>query len=557
MKSSEADFIQSLHTNQAVYEPGEKLKLDIELKKPVKDGKVFIEVFHLEEPIANDSYRLSSEMKYSWTWRMPADNEKGYLIKVRVQGEDGKQEIQTIAADASYKWSKFPRYGYLSNFQDMSEKEQKKIIKKLNRFHINGLQFYDFHDKHHLPLNGENRWNDIAGREVDRITIERYIQLAHQYNMKAMAYNLLYGAYQDAEQDGVQPQWGLYKDKASSVPDIHDLPDGWESDVTVMNPGNEAWQEYLLEAQDDLRMQMDFDGWHIDQLGNRGEVYTHTGEKVTVSETFDEFLSHADSRLNQHLVMNAVNQYGQMEIASSPVDFLYSELWDGYETFADLKRVIEENWEWSGYTKNTVLAAYMNYDAADEKGTFNEPGILLANAAIFSLGGAHIELGEGMLSKEYFPHHNLSVTSQLEKKLIAYYDFMTAYQNVLRDEVRPAAISLSSYTHRLYKEPLPQHVWSFSRQTSGKSILHFLNFNGIENMNWRDSRGTQKKPQLQKDINVTFQSKNKISRLWLASPDQESGLPQELKFKQKGSEVSFVLPKLEYYSMTVAEFEEN
>ena len=91
------------------------------------------------------------------------------------------------------------------------------IISRLNRFHINGLQFYDWHYKHHMPLKGtpENpapTWKDIANRTNYFSTIEYYIEAAHNHNMKTMCYNLLYGALDNAESDGVSEQWYLFKD---------------------------------------------------------------------------------------------------------------------------------------------------------------------------------------------------------------------------------------------------------------------------------------------------------------------------------------------------------
>ena len=48
----------------------------------------------------------------------------------------------------------------------------------------------------------------------------------------------------------------------------------------------------------------------------------------------------------------------------------------------------------------------MNYKLGGEgRGYFNAPGVLMANAAIHAWGGAHLELGEHMLTTEYFPNN--------------------------------------------------------------------------------------------------------------------------------------------------------
>src|SRR5690606_36339370 len=103
--------------------------------------------------------------------------------------------------------------------------------------------------------------------------------------------------------------------------------------------------------------------------------------------------------------LNAVDQFGQREILSSGMDFAYSEVWNRNQ-YADLAAVLQENATHSQGTVNSVLAAYMNYGATD--GNFNTPAVLLADAVIFAFGGAHLELGEHMLSSEYFPDASLA-----------------------------------------------------------------------------------------------------------------------------------------------------
>ena len=78
---------------------------------------------------------------------------------------------------------------------------------------------------------------------------------------------------------------------------------------------------------------------------------------------------------------------------------------------------------------------------------FNTPGVLLTDAVIFALGGSHLELGDHMLCREYFPSTALQMNDVLKTAMIRYYDFMTAYQNLLRDKDTEAEISVSlNYT---------------------------------------------------------------------------------------------------------------
>lgn len=52
--------------------------------------------------------------------------------------------------------------------------------------------------------------------------------------MKTMAYNLLYGAFENEEYAGVKKDWQLYKDPEKKQPDIHPLPENWKSSIQVM-----------------------------------------------------------------------------------------------------------------------------------------------------------------------------------------------------------------------------------------------------------------------------------------------------------------------------------
>jgi len=44
-----------------------------------------------------------------------------------------------------------------------------------------------------------------------------------------------------------------------------------------------------------------------------------------------------------------------------------------------------------------------------------------------------------------------------------------------------------------------------------------------------------------------------ISKVWVASPDLNHGLPQALEFTRQGDKVKFTLPQLKYWDMVVME----
>ncbi|WP_407271175.1 glycoside hydrolase family 66 protein [Radiobacillus sp. PE A8.2] len=551
-------WLGEVTTDLAKYEPGDTVNFTLSLTEEVK-GKVFVQYKHLNEVVAEQNVELKNQNEITWKWTPGEDDFTGYLAEVFLVKSNEVVDHLNIGVDVSSDWGKFPRYGYLADYYVQDEAEQKAVIDNLNRFHINGIQFYDWQWYHEKPVKTENgevasEWKDIANRIVYRDTVQNYINLAHEKNMKAMNYNLLFGASEDYEQYGIKKEWGLFKDQNGNQQDVHPLPTLWAYDIQLFNPGNANWQEAIFESQKEVFDKLGFDGWHVDQLGDRSPLWTANGTPINLAQTYRPFLENAKETLDVDLVLNAVSQYGQQEIAKSPVEFLYTESWDE-PLYQDLKHVIDNNWEYSNGELNTVLAAYMNYDLSDSRGYFNTPGILYTNATIFAAGGAHLELGENMLSKEYFPHKTLEITDELRAELIRYYDFMVAYQNLLRDgavEIEKEVTSDSMVTFT--NEAQQGAVWYFAKQKDNKEILHFLNYSDVNSMEWKDTNGTQPEPELLENISVTMSTDKEVANVWMATPDGYNGSSVALDFEQEGNSVSFNLPSLKYWNMVVIEY---
>lgn len=541
----------TISTKKAMYSPDEEVvfTLNESLTTPAFVRYTYLGEVVGEEPVSGTS----------WIWKAPVTDFKGYMATLYQIENDQEKVLATIGVDVSSDWSRFPRYGFLSKFSEMSESDINGIIENLNRHHINGIQFQDWHYKHHKPWAGTPVWKDIANRDNYLSTVKGYINAAHDHNMKAISYNLIYGALQNAAQDGVSEEWYLYKDKSHSVKDKHPLPNPpFISDIFLVNPGNTGWQDYFINENRKIYEALSFDGFQMDQLGNRNtNHYTYNGTLIDLPATYKPFIEviKADNP-QKSLIMNAVNQYGQEGIAQAPVDFLYSEVWSPNEMFSDLSKIIIDNDNFSGNTKRTVLAAYMNYNLANNKGSFNTPSILLADAVIFAFGGAHLELGEHMLGKEYFPNNNLEMKEDLKKALITYYDFLVAYQNLLRDGGTFNSPLLSNIGQIQLNNWPPQsgQVSVVGTEVGNKQVIHLLNFSGAATFEWRDTGGIQPYPQVVKDVKLSFTSGKTVAKLWFASPDFDKGAPKQLDFTQTGDKVSFTLPSLQYWDMIVAEY---
>lgn len=507
----------------------------------------------------------------SWTWTAPSADYTGYMVDVYRTKEDGTEVILgTIAVDVSSSWTRFPRYGFVATF-DASKKSEGVIEQEmafLNRCHINGVQFQDWHNKHHWPLGGTRQqpeavYKDIANRDIYTEVVKQYIAVQHRLGMKSMFYNLCFGALDDAADDGVKPEWYIFKNTGRMDKDSHDLPSSWKSNIFLLDPANVEWQAYLAQRNDDVYANFDFDGYHIDQLGSRGDRYDYNSNKVNLPKGYASFI---DAMKHKHpaksLVMNTVNSYGASQIAGTgKVDFLYNEVWGEEAGFKDLHTIIKANDQYGNHALKTVFAAYMNYDKAGRTtGEFNTPGVLLTDAVMFALGGSHLELGDHMLCREYFPSTALQMSDALKTAIVRYYDFMTAYQNLLRDKSTQAEINIAMTCTDKSRNltlntwpPQKSAVTAYARNVNGKQVIHLLNFLSADNLSWRDLNGTMPEPRLVSDIPLKLTVTGKVNKVWVATPDFHAGASQELAFQQKDGAVTFSLPFLKYWTMIVIE----
>lgn len=544
-------------TDKACYKPGEKVLFTAD---NIPSGAK-VRYRHLATVIEENS-RSSA----TWTWIVPLNDFTGYMVDLYQTESDGTEVILgSVAVDVSSDWTRFPRYGFVAAFgQDKTEEITREEMAYLNRHHINGVQFQDWHNKHHWPLGGtreklDDTYTDIANRTIYTSAVKNYIKAQHEFGMKSMFYNLCFGALSDAAADGVKDEWYLFKDASHTSKDSHDLPSSWKSDIYLANPANAEWQKYMAQRNDDVYTNLDFDGYQIDQLGQRGTLYDYSGATVNLPKGYASFIeamktAHPDKRL----VMNAVSSYGAKQIAETgKVDFLYNEVWNDEADFDHLRTIIKANNVYGSDKLKTVFAAYMNYNIADSKGIFNTPGILLTDAVMFALGGSHLELGgDHMLCKEYFPNSNLSMNIALKTAMTHYYDFMTAYENLLRDGGSENVVNLSTTNAKVKLSVWPPkvgYVTALSKVVDNRQVIHLINFSQANNVSWRDLNGDMPEPNLLSALPLQLTSNGKVNKIWVASPDVHGGVPQELAFVQKDGTISFVLPSLKYWSMVVFE----
>ena len=547
----------SLSTDKVAYKPNEEVIFTLSSAEISLNTKIRYK--YKNEVIAEE---LLSAL--TWKWKAPAADFRGYMVEIYSEKNNVETVYATTAVDVSSDWKKFPRYGFLSKFHLLADENQYTVIENLNKYHINGLQFYDWHNKHHQPLPVANNvpaatWKDIGGRETSFSAVQKYIDLAHTRNMKTMWYDLVYGAWDNAAADGVKNEWYAYKDNTRTNKEVLKLPSPpFLSNIYLLDPSNAEWQNYMIAETKNVYKYLNFDGYHMDQLGDWGMHYAYTGAPLNWALSFRLYIDAIKNAVpEKYNVMNAVGQYGQQGIAVSKSDFLYSEVWNPAESYNDLANIIKQNNMLSNNTKNTILAAYMNYDLADKKGYFNTPSVLMADAVIFAFGGAHLELGEHMLCKEYFPNDNLAMKDDLKKSLVAYYDFLVAYQNLLRDGGTFNNVEVTCADNKMSVAAFPAsqgNVAVFGKKMENVQVVHFINFTNATTQKWRDNSGIQRQPVTIKDAKLVLTNTQKVKKIWIASPDFAGGAARLLNFKQTDDKIYLILPELMYWDMLVMEY---
>ena len=537
----------AITTDKAVYAPGSTVRFTGDRSQ----GGLAVRYWHLGDVVEEKLLDDCAE----WTWTLPSKDFQGYYVQLIGKNAEGVvRTVGSVAIDASSDWTRFPRYGFLSKFGGVAPSKRASVIANLNRYHINGLQYYDWMYDHHHPLAGtpdnpDPDWPSIIGDLCEKDVVQGYIEEAHKYNIASMFYDLCYGVLEWAEEDGVSPSWYLYKEAGARNRDYHPLSSPFRSNIYLVDPGNSGWLGYFADRVDEVYQVFGFDGFHIDQLGNRGNRYGADGKKVDLPEGYGKFLEKMkQARPDKKLAFNAVSRYGQSRIAAAPSDFLYNEVWT--VAFSEIDKIMEENQSLAP-DKNTVLAAYMNYK---QSGTFNTPAVLLADAVIFALGGSHLELGEHMLSNEYFPSASMKMSSELSDKLVAYYDFLTGYENLLRDGGVRSGLNVSADEVKMAQwGPVKGSVNTVAFQVGDKLVVHLLNFENARHLDWRDDSMNQAAPSTHENLNISIRSSREAKRVWVASPDVNGGVPQEAAFSSSGISIKVTVPSLTYWTMVVIE----
>lgn len=393
----------------------------------------------------------------------------------------------------------------------------------------------------------------------------------------------------------------------------HNMTGGWEVGRTNANhtiqsyydPSNPEWANYIGNKMWGALTYMGFDGWQGDSIGNFDVVRYNDrfslNNQFGFNWTFGQFVNQLkDNQMKDFkLGVNAVGGKGQGNLDKSKADFLYEEVWSNdwdfddnvaegnrrgdtmmrHKTYADLARIVDNSKQRSG--KSLIMPAYMyrdwNHAGAHGMGaTFKDEAILLKDAFVFAAGGDPMELADdgSQIYDEYYTQvsrdKHIQMSQQLgdanNGKLRKMYDFITAYENVLRGgdiQNNYHNISITRNGVELAdKDGSAGSIWTVTK--SGHTGYHdietinMINLTGVSNANWQvnsvsDEDAKQITPTGKLHVKYYVDEGRPIHHVWAASPDRNDGNAQKLEFTtgrdDKGSYVEFDVPELELWNV--------
>lgn len=567
-RSAKGDETMVCRTEKSMYAPGETAVVCLE-NLPAKATALRARLYSLERCV--------------WDWQLPASKRfplslpdadgRGYALEV--EALDEQQNMLTsafTAVDVSSSWTKFPRYGYVWDFTPSADAESK--ADEMARYHLNGVQFYDWQYRHHRPLAADlSGWRDWSGRWISGDTVRAYLRAAHDRGMVCMAYNMIYAANETYLTDGsgVQADWRLVRANGTDFTCDMDAKLGPVGVLQYFNLLNPDWQSYIFAQENRVFEAFDFDGWHGDTIGENGPMRTADGGPLgydadgkpiyLVKDGYTAFLNAAKAAIgDKYLAFNPVGAQGIENVNVSAVDVLYTEFWPWdrnangrlYDDYYTLHRAILGACEQSG-GKSLIVAAYVNY--RNPKAAFNPASVRMLDCVVFASGGSRIELGNGgnMLSDEYFPADGKKrMDDGLRSAVGRLYDFLVAYENLLRDGQRPVSRTVRLENLPVSTDGRSDTVWCFAKADSSTEIYHFLNLTGTDD-GWRDEEQTKKPPIAHENVKTRLYTDYPVREVWLASPDGESPLPLPLEFQtgrdENGAYAEFTQPALEYWNL--------
>lgn len=539
--------IQSVVFTKAFSKPGETVHWLITLKS-AETAKIYLAttITFLDKILEENQQKValnSGITVIKAAWNPPSVTPRGYGIDFRLETIHGELiGSYSSAFDVLENWTQNPRYGFLTNFSP-DRNDISPTLDGLLRYHINGLQFYDWMYRHDQYLTQEDPYFDPLGRLQSLHTIEALISAAHARGIAAMPYTAVYSAsipFFEQHKD-----WALFQ--ANGEPYFFG-----DNFLVIMDPRPDSpWTKHLLGEFSRILAETEFDGIHLDQYYSPQVGYDTQGNSYAVAKPLADMINSTKNIVTAArgdmgaVIFNAVTNWPIETVAPSKEDVVYIEVWSPYTYFNELGTLIVQAQK-LGAGKPVVIAAYI-----DPKYKTN---VLLNDAIIFANGGGHIELGErsNYLSEAYFPRYK-NIDHELSSSLQRYYEFAIRYQNVIGPQT---SSSNQEYARKITLgggiETNPaltnNMVLLAVRESQEYTAINLINLLGLGTGEW--AKGMVKDPTELSSTEVNISGANqKVAKVWFSTPDDATFGLQPLNFTQADDLLTISIPYLRYWDL--------
>lgn len=507
--------VLDFYPTKGFFRPGEKPIFRIKTDMPSGQIETRMDIFKMGEQIMSLAAETAVNGGTADAEILEMNEIGGYVARLSVG------EVQLLTAfDVQNSWTDFPRYGYVSDFTP-GKRDTQTQIEAMVKYHVNGVQFYDWQYRHDTLLSKERLYRDPFNREMSLDTVQEWIRTCHKYGMAAMPYLAIYAASVDFWE--THQAWGMF--------DKNGQPLMFEDFLGLVDPTRGSdWFTHLDKECDRVLERTDFDGLHIDQYGEPKVAFNSCGEPINLPTAFVEFINHQKDKNKGTVVFNAVGDWPSAEIAKSKADFMYIEVWDFTPAFKDLMDIVINTREQSG-GRAVVIPIYIK-----QKDFHN---VLLADAVIAASGGSHLEIGDGkkLLSDPYFPkaEHITDVQRQILRK---YWDFIVGYQDLNGPKTQNADVDVETNAD----------VMTICRQSDKCVAINVINCSGSDK--WTE---TIAEVTVLSDVSVNLRCDMNIKSVTTASPDKSNIMTVPLEYTKSGDVLTVTLSKLKYWSVIIIE----
>jgi dextranase len=504
-------MITNIYSDKAIYNSSDSVNLIIQSDDKIKDA--IIEIYSLNLLIKKIYLDINCGLNKINIGRY---NTKFGGFKSLLRFDDKVYSTSFTIDDDN----KVVRYGFLCDFED---EESNDDIDWMNTLNINYVQFYDWGYKPNQLVSDDDVYQDLMGKKIDKNIVRDKINYCREHSMKSMAYGPIYAA--DECYFNLNKEEGYYAAK--------NIPLTFIEKFYFMNISLKCnWVNHIVEQYKECIDKMKFSGIHLDTYGYPKRALDSLGEVCHLKDDIPIFLDHVSKELKDaSLIFNNVGAWPMGKVLDFKGDSIYVEVWSPYDSFYDLKQII--NTCRSG-GKSTILAAYIAPFRLDRDHAIYSA--LLSTFYINTLGSTHLFLGERgcALTQGYYNDYTKLKDSELSI-IKDFQDFFVSYEELLYDETMlDVTMSNCGGDNEEYRIKGNYSLTSQSNKISviircneRRHLISLLNLEGNDEK-WNESKV---EPSLSSELEFEIQTFNDINSIYYATPYMKKS--QELDFSCK------------------------